>query len=59
MRDCQPKRDRNHDRDYYSHPRYLLVCANGECGLSLPTRMPQYNTLCPRCQCVMNCMRQD
>ncbi len=61
MQNPQPRRDkdRKRDRDYYAHPRYLLVCANGECGLSLPTRIGHFNERCPRCGCAMNCMRAD
>ena len=59
MHSKPPPRDRDHNRDYYANPRHLLVCCNGECGLSLPTRMPQYGTPCPRCGCVLNVVRQD
>lgn len=63
MQDDSSRRDRDRnrerDRDYYANPRYLLVCANGCCGLSLPVRLPRYNEQCPSCGCAMNPVRQD
>jgi len=56
-RDRDRDRNRDRDRDYYANPGFLLVCANGECGLSLPIRLPQYNQRCPRCGIVMNPVR--
>lgn len=51
--------DRECNRDYYANPKYLLVCLNGECGLSLPIRLPKYNTRCPRCGCAMTPVKTE
>lgn len=50
-------RDVKQDRDDHRQQVYLLICANGGCGLVLQSERPHYSDRCPRCGAPMNCER--
>lgn len=50
-------KDGKQDRDERRQPIYLLICANGGCGLVLQSERPHYSDRCPLCNAPMNCER--
>jgi hypothetical protein len=49
----------DHEWRWMQEFTYLLSCNNGECGMTLPSRRPQYAERCPRCGGPMSCIQQS